>query len=100
MKTRGWVAFGAGLFLIVFAAAIWIWADRLLLANGPDDPSTPQFAWKLNVAFGLIVVSGILGTINGWIIAHSGRRSGWLIFAIVVIFVSALFIAYNASPRG
>jgi hypothetical protein len=100
MQTRGWVAFGAGIFLVIFAAAIWIWVDRLLLANGPADAATAQFAGKLNVAFGLIAVSGILGTINGWIMAHSGKRNSALIVAMVLIFVSALFIAYNASPHG
>jgi len=100
MKTRGWVAFGAGVFLVIFAAAIWIWVDRLLLANGPADQATAQFAGKLNVAFGLIVISGILGTINGWVMAHSGQRNRALIVAMVLIFISAVFIAYNASPHG
>lgn len=97
MKRRGWVAFGAGLFLVLFAAAIWFWVDRLLGANGAQDPAAAQLAGRLNVAFGLLVVSGVLGTINGWIMAHTGRRNTALIVAMVLVFVSALFIAYNAS---
>ena len=97
MKTRGWVAFGAGVFLVGFAAAIWVWVDRLLATNGPQDVAAAQLAGRLNVAFGLLVISGVLGTINGWIMAHTGKRNTALIVAMVVIFATALFVAYNAS---
>jgi len=98
VKTRGWVAFGAGVFLIGFAAAIWMWVDRLLLtSNGLQDPAGAQLAGRLNVAFGLLVVSGILGTINGWIMAQTGKRNTGLIVAMVLSFAVALFVAYNAS---
>jgi hypothetical protein len=94
-QRRGWVAFGAGAFLVVLMGAIWIWVDRLLFAQG--DVAAAQLAGRLNVAFALIVVAGVLGVINGWITAHSGRTIRILVFGSVVLFIGALAIAWRAS---
>jgi ribosomal protein L40E len=98
-KLRGWFALGAGAFLAIFMAAIWIWIDRLFAAQGiaARDVSAAQFLGRINVAFALILVAGVLGVINGWSMAHSGRRNLWLLVALLVAFVSALVIAGFAS---
>ncbi|MGC1379712.1 MAG: hypothetical protein WA814_01670 [Candidatus Baltobacteraceae bacterium] len=98
-QRRGWWAFGAGVFLVVFMGGVWIWVDRLLVASGAleRDPGTAAFLGKMNVAFALVVLAGVLGTINGWMQAHSGRRNYVLILGLVVAFVAALFIAGSAS---
>jgi hypothetical protein len=98
-RLRGWVAFAAGAFLVLFIAAIWIWIDRLFAARGiaASDPSAARFLGKINVAFALVAVAGVLGAINGWIMAHSGRRNIALVVALVVAFAAALFIAAGAS---
>jgi ribosomal protein L40E len=96
-KTRGWVAFGAGAFLAIFMGAIWIWVDRIMAQNAPADAATATFMGRVNVSFALIVIAGILGIINGWMMAHSGRRNTALIVALLICFVAALFVAWTAS---
>jgi hypothetical protein len=96
-KTRGWFALVAAAFLAVFMGAIWIWVDRLMAANAPSDLATAQFLGKINVAFALIVVAGLLGTVNGVLMVRSGRRNLWLIVGLLLAFVIALFIAWSAS---
>ncbi len=98
-RRRGWVAFGSGLLLVIFMGAVALWVDRLLSANGllQRDPTAAQFFGKMNVAFGLVIVAGVLGIFNGWSMAHSGRRNTALVFALVVAFVAALFVACSAS---
>jgi hypothetical protein len=98
-QRRGWVALGAGVFLVVFMAAIWIWVDGLLAGNAPGqrDAATAQFEGRINVAFALVVVAGMLGTINGWLMVRTGLRNRMLIFGLIIVFVSALFVACSAS---
>jgi intracellular septation protein A len=95
---RGWVAFGAGVFLIVFMSAIWFYIDHAVTAGGAlQDPEFVAFMGRINIACGLVVVAGILGAINGWIMAHSAKRTNWLIIAMIVVFGFALYLAYTAS---
>lgn len=98
-KLRGWFALGAGAFLAIFMAAIWITIDRAFAAQGvaTRDVAAAQFLNRINVAFALIVVAGVLGVINGWSMAHSGRRNLWLLVALLAAFLSALVIAGFAS---
>jgi MFS family permease len=98
-QRRGWVALGSGAFLVVFMGAIAIWVDRLLTANGllQHDPTAAQFFGRINVAFALVILAGVLGIFNGWSMAHTGRRNNLLVLALVVVFVAALFVAWSAS---
>jgi hypothetical protein len=94
-KRRGWAAFGAGVFLVLFVSAIWIWVDRLIA--GQSDPGAATFIGRLNVVFGLIVLCGALGMVNGWFQAHCGRTNRALALGILVVFAIALYLAYTAS---
>lgn len=96
-QRRGWVAFGAGIFMIVLAAGIWIWVDFLLAGGAQRDSAEATFLGKLNVAFGLIVLAGMFGTFNGWSMAKSGRRNVALILIMVVCFAAGLIVAVSAS---
>lgn len=96
-RRRGWVSFGAGAFLIVFAGAIWIWVNGLLLGGAQRNAAEATFLGKLNVAFALIVAAGVLGTIQGWMMAKSGRRNVPLILGMVVCFAAGLIVAVGAS---
>jgi hypothetical protein len=98
-RLRGWFALGAGAFLALFMAAIWIAIDRSFAAQGvaTRDAAAAQFLGRINVAFALIVVAGVLGIINGWSMARSGRRNLWLLVALLAVFVGALVIAGIAS---
>jgi hypothetical protein len=94
-KRRGWIGFGAGVFLVIFPTAIAIWIDRLM--SGQAAPGTAGFIGRLNVAFVLIALSGALGMINGWLQGHSGRTNRAIVIATVVVFALAFFLAYTAS---
>ncbi|HYL27202.1 MAG TPA: hypothetical protein VEW74_05155 [Candidatus Nitrosotalea sp.] len=96
-KIRGWVALGAAAFLAIFMAAIWFWVNRLFAANAVTDPGALQFLGKVNIAFGLIVIAGIIGMVNGWIMAQTGRPKTLLVVALLICFVIALVIAGMAS---
>lgn len=99
IQRRGWVALGSGVFLVVFMGAVAVWVDRLLTANGllQRDPTAAQFFGRINVAFALVIVAGVLGILNGWSMAHAGRRNNLVLLALVVVFVAALFVACSAS---
>jgi len=43
------------------------------------------------------VICGFLGIANGIALLRTGRRSRVLTFAIVILFVAALFVGFNAS---
>lgn len=94
-RRRGWVAFAAGVFLVIFVSAIWIWVDRLMAAQSAA--AAAQFVGRLNLAFALIVLSGVLGIVNGWFQGHSGRTNRAIVFGILIVFAIALFLAYTAS---
>jgi MFS family permease len=98
-KFRGRLALCAGAFLVIFMGSIWIWVDRLFATRGiaQNDPGAAQFLGKINVAFALVVVAGVLGIANGWVMARSGRRNLALIVGLVVAFAAAVFIAAGAS---
>ena len=93
-KRRGWVVFGAGVFLVVFVSAIWIWVDRLMA--GQTAPGLSGFIGRLNVVFVLILLCGALAIGSGWFQAHSGRTNRAIAFGILIVFAIALFVAYTA----
>ena len=96
-QRRGWISFGAGVFLIVLVSGIWVWVDVLLTGTAQRDSVEGTFLGKLNVAFGLMLLAGALGTIQGWRMAKSGRRNVVLILAMVVCFIAGLIVAVGAS---
>jgi hypothetical protein len=93
-KRRGWVVFGAGIFLLVFVSAVWIWVDRLMAGQTADGLS--GFIGRLNVVFVLILLCGALAVVSGWFQAHSGRTNRAIAFGILIVFAIALFVAYTA----
>lgn len=101
-KRGGWVAFGAGIFLMVVIAAVWIWVDHLLAANGiaPGETAMAGYLGRLNVAFLLLVLAGALGVLNGWIMAHTGRPSRMVLIGLFVVFAAAVVLAVTASAQS
>lgn len=98
-QRRGWVAFGAGAFLVVLIAGLWIWVDKIFVASGAParDPAAAAFIGRINVVFGLVLVAGFLGAANGWIMARSGLRNYPLMVGMLVVFVGALILGFMAS---
>ncbi len=104
-QRSGWVALASGVFLMVFIAAVAAWVDRLLTANGllQRDPKAAQFFGRINVAFALVILTGVLGIFNGWSMMQTGRRNNVLVLALIAVFLAALFVACSASnmyPAG
>src|SRR5262249_38037924 len=94
-KRRGWRALIAGIFVVLLAGAIWLWIDRIFAGNRTAlaDTSTARLLGRLNVMFALVVIAGVLGVVNGWLMSRSGKGKAVLVYALVVAFVSAFFIA-------
>lgn len=99
LQRRGWVAFGAGAFLSILIVALWIWVDVIFTASGAprSDPEAARFLGRLNVTFGLVFVAGMLGAVNGWMMARSGLRNLPLMLGMVIVFVAALCVGFTAS---
>lgn len=98
-QRRGWIALGAGAFLALFMAGIWVWIDRLFAGNGIAlrDPAAAQFLARMNVVCALVVLSGLFGVASGWVMARTGRRNYPLMVAMLLVFVAALFLGFTAS---
>lgn len=97
-RRRGWRGLSAGVLLVLMVGAVWVWVDRLFAGNSAalTDSSTTQLLGRLNVAFALGAIAGLLGIVNGWLVAHSGRRNNALVWAIVVVAIAAFFTALAA----
>jgi hypothetical protein len=96
-RRRGWVALSGGVMLVILIVAVWIWVDRLLGSNAQNDASAAQFLAKMNVAFGLIAVSGLFGIADGWTMTRSGNRNWPLVIGVIVTFAAGLVVAVIAS---
>ena len=95
-RRRARLALGAGIFLVLLVGVVWVWVDRLFVRNSAAlaDLSTRQFLGRLNVAFAMVMIAGFLGIANGLLWVRSGRRNKLLVWAIVIVFISAFFTAY------
>jgi MFS family permease len=98
-RRRGWLALVAGTFIVLFGGGVWVWIDRLFAGNSAAlaDPAAMKLLGRLNVTFALIVVAGLLGMANGWLMARTGRRNKVLVWALVIVFISALFTAVEGA---
>lgn len=98
-KRRGWIAATAGVLMIVFMSAVWFWVDRAMAAQAISaaDVGTARFLGRIHVAFGLVILAGLLGIANGWLMAQSGRRNRISIVMLVVVFAAAVIVAASAS---
>jgi hypothetical protein len=98
MKRRGLIALFAGSFIVLLVGAVWIWVDRLVAGGtAVADPSDLQVLGKLNAAFPLILVAGILVIANGWLMLRTGKSNSALAWAVIVVFLVGAFIGFGAS---
>jgi hypothetical protein len=100
-KRRGWTALVAGVFIILLMGGCWAYVAWLLASHGmPQNTADAQFIGRTYAAFGLVILSGILGTINGALMIRTGTRNRPLTFATVVTFVAALLLAVFGLGTG
>jgi len=98
MKRRGLIALFAGSFIVVLVGVLWIWIDRLVVGGtAVADPSDLQVLGKLNVAFPLILVAGILVIANGWVMLRTGKSNRALAWAVIIVFLVGVFLGFGAS---
>ena len=91
----------AGIFIIVLMGGCWAYVAWLLAAHGmPQNSADSQFIGRTYAAFGLVILSGILGTINGANMIRTGARNRALTFATVITFVAALLLAAFGLGTG
>lgn len=97
-RKRGRLALYAGIFLVVFVCAVWIWLDRLFATNAGSfsDPASLRLIGHLNVAFGLLEVAGAIGIVNGAMTSRSGRPNVALVVILVILAIAALFTLMQA----
>jgi TRAP-type mannitol/chloroaromatic compound transport system permease small subunit len=101
MKTRGWIGLIAGVFLVVFMAAVWIWVAMLAAHQGiAGEQSAQAFFGRTYLAFALVMVAGVLGIANGIWQIRLGRPNRVLVTTVLIVFLAALgtvFLNQNAQ---
>lgn len=92
-RRRGRRALYAGVFLILLVGFIWIWIDRIFAGNATafSDASSMRLLGRLNVGFALLMIAGLMGSANGWLMMRSGKANIVLIVGLVIIAISAFF---------
>src|SRR5579863_7543543 len=97
-RRRGRRAVIAGAFLIVVVSGVWVWLVRFFAGHSAAqaDPSSMQMLGRLNVAYGLMVIAGLLGIANGWLMMQSGRGHKGLVLALVIVAIGAFVTAVFA----
>jgi hypothetical protein len=91
-QRRGWVSLVAGAFMVVLMAVVWIFVAHLVATGRVTqmDPATEAFFGRTYVAFGLVVLSGLVAMVGATMQIQSGVRNRALSFAVVVLFAAAV----------
>jgi hypothetical protein len=98
-KVRGYIAIGAGIFLIVLMAGLYIFFGNLAASGSMTLPAGTGAAFfgKLYVGFGLLAISGAVGIANGlWIVRRQKINVALTIIALLVA-ASAIGCIWQAS---
>ena len=92
MQRGGWRTLLASVFLVVLILGLWGYLGNLLALHGGGtlSPRSADIFGRVFVAFALVLVTGVLGTIGGVMQLRSGRRNRALTFAAVLTFVAAI----------
>ncbi len=101
MKARGWVTIVAGLFIVVVMCGVWLFVAKAIGEHRVDvaTADTAKFLGQTYVAFALIVLSGVLGVVNGVIQLRTGRRNIPLNAVILILVGAALVIIWLATSK-
>ena len=90
-RRRGWIALGAGVFLVVLSGAIAAFIASLSASpNFEHSPSADNVLGRTYIALAILVVCGALGIGNGVYIIRNAKMNLVLTLAIVLLFVAAL----------
>ncbi len=98
-KGRGYVALGAGVFLVVVSAGLYLFFGNLASSGSMELPAAAAAAFfgKLYWGFGLLAVAGVVGLSNGlWIVRRQKINVALTILGLLVA-VSALGCFWQAT---
>jgi hypothetical protein len=99
IRIRGWVLLCCGLFLVLFMGAIaWNLSPMLLyperaIAEGTFTGTPDQARTFLNL-FLLVILFGVLGTVNALYMISTGRQNRWVVIGTLVLAAILYGFAY------
>ena len=102
IRIRGWVLLGCGLFLVVFMGAItWNMLPTLTYPERAIEvgsfTGTPEQARSFLNLFLLVILFGLLGTVNALYMIASGRQSRWFVLATLALAAVLYGFAYSLT---
>lgn len=98
-KARGYVAIGAGVFLIVLMAGLYLFFGNLASNGSMDLPkgAAAAFFGQLDFGFALLAVAGVVGIGNGlWIVRRQKINVALTILGLLFA-ASAIGCIWQAS---
>lgn len=100
MRLRGWIAIGAGVFLVVLMSWVWIYIARQSTIEGAilcDAATRDQFLNRIYVAFALIVGCGLVAISAGIHLLRTSRPNWPPVIALLTLFIAACVIGANGA---
>jgi uncharacterized membrane protein HdeD (DUF308 family) len=98
-KVRGYVALGAGVFLVAASAGLYFFFANLAASGAMTvpEPAGTAFFQRLDFGFLLLAISGMVGIVNGiWIVQREKMNAPLTIIAFLVG-ISALSCFWQAT---
>jgi hypothetical protein len=98
-KFRGYLAIGAGIFLIVMMAGLYLFFGHLVASGSMELPQAVayDFLGKLDLGFALLALSGAIGIGNGLWIVRRGKINIALTIVALVVAASAINFVREAT---
>ena len=105
IRIRGWVLLGCGLFLVIFMGAItWTMLPTLLYPERAIEvgsfTGTPEQARSFLNLFLLVILFGLLGTVNALYMIASGRQNRWFVIATLALAAILYWFARTIIQGG
>ncbi len=96
-KRRGWVAVGAGTFIVVMMVGLWVFLAGIAPSMDITPAQSAAFFGQLHVGFVLLAVSGILGIFNGIRMVRANRINPVLTIGALLIAGAAMYVLWSAT---
>ncbi len=97
LKRRGWVAVGAGTFIVVMMAGLWIFLAGIAPSMDITAAQSAAFFGQLHVGFVLLAVCGSIGIVNGMQMVRTNRINPVLTIGTLVIAGAAMYVLWSAT---
>ncbi len=97
LRRRGWVAVGAGIFIVVMMIGLWIFLAGIAPSMDITPMQAAAFFGDLHVGFVLLAVCGILGIFNGMHMVRANRINPVLTIGALLIAGAAMYVLWSAT---